>query len=273
MEVPYFHGPIYDELGPGLEAAAAFHRLCLPGRLAIDNPLDARRFEREMAGRPAILLAQGPRGRAILFSPHPEMGDLVRKYVALDGYIRHYLPIRGRRTMEETLLAYRPLDSPAFRLVLNAVHALTPAPARRRRRTPAPARREVQPATSVSSLPSFQDAAAELLASVRFPRAGEYGSVVRSLAADLAGRLAPAADSLRKALRLLSRRPGPEARRILSAWNHLAWQAAEVLAQPGLSRRPMAERLMHVELALSLWEAWRRLAEAELCLGPARPPR
>ncbi|HEY3460139.1 MAG TPA: hypothetical protein VGL52_04890, partial [Casimicrobiaceae bacterium] len=103
MEVPYYHGPIYDALGDGIDVAATFHSLSLPGRLAIENALDQPRFEREMEGKPAILRAAGARGRAVLFSPHPEMGDLIRKYTALDGYVRRYLTIRGAATMRDTL--------------------------------------------------------------------------------------------------------------------------------------------------------------------------
>ena len=55
---------------------------------------------------------------------NPEMGDLVRKYIALDGYVRHYLPIRGFETMRDTLRHYRIADAPSFRLVHNAVHEL-----------------------------------------------------------------------------------------------------------------------------------------------------
>src|SRR6185312_2618446 len=94
MEVPYYHGPIYDVLGEGVGVAASFHAFTLPARLAIDNPLDRERF-------------------------HPEMGDLVRKYIALDDYVRRYLPIRGAATMRDTLRHYRVTDAPSFRLVLN----------------------------------------------------------------------------------------------------------------------------------------------------------
>lgn len=271
VEMPYYHGPIYDDVGPELEVAAVFHSLCLPGRLAIDNPLEARRFRREMAGRPAILRAQGPRGRAILFSPHPEMGDLVRKYMALDGYVRRYLPIRGRRTIEETLLAYRPLDSPAFRLVLNATHALMmTTPGRRQPGLAEALRVPTHLGRSLSSLRSFQEGAGRLLASLMRPRSAGHGAVVRTVAEDLAERLIPAADKLGMALRLLSRRPSTEGWRILNAWNHLARQAIDTLAHGLSSRRSVAERLMHVDLAICLWDAWRRLIEAELQLAPVR---
>lgn len=274
VEVPYYHGPIYDDVGPGSEVAALFDNLSLPGRLAIDNPLDARRFRREMVGRPAILRAQGPRGHAVLFSPHPEMGDLVRKYIALDGYVRHYVSIRGRRTMEETLRAYLPLDSPAFRLVLNAAHALMmQSPACRRGNTPEAMRIGAHAASPLESLRSFQKAVGRILTPLRMPRSTEHGAVVRTVAKDLAGRLAPAASSLAMALRRVSATPGTEGQRILHAWNHLAMHGTETLAQGLSSRRPVAERLMHVELAICLWDAWRRLIEAELTLAPVRSRR
>src|SRR5262249_33675670 len=114
IEVPYYHGPIYDLLGDGIDVAATFHAFALPGRLAIDNPLDRDAFDRDMAGRPAVLAVSGERGRAVLFSPHPEMGDLIRKYIALDGYVRRYLPIRGYGTMRDTLRHYRVADAPSF---------------------------------------------------------------------------------------------------------------------------------------------------------------
>src|SRR5512146_888740 len=44
LELPYYHGPIYDALGEGIEVAATFHSLSLSGRLAIDNPLDRESF-------------------------------------------------------------------------------------------------------------------------------------------------------------------------------------------------------------------------------------
>ncbi|HEV2685638.1 MAG TPA: hypothetical protein VGW79_03280, partial [Actinomycetota bacterium] len=183
IEVPYYHGPIYDVLGPGIKVAASFHALSVPARLAIDNPLDRDRFTREMAGTPAILSVAGGRGRAILFSPHPEMGDLVRKYIALDGYVRHYLPIRGFETMRDTLRHYRIVDAPSFRLVHNAVHELmvharpvqdtvTP-PARRAHELPALCRR------AASALPD--------------PGSGEEADLLRDIAAGIGARIDPAA--------------------------------------------------------------------------------
>jgi hypothetical protein len=88
--------------------------------LFIDNPLDGDRFERVMRDRIAILSSDAPHGRVVGFSPHPEMGEFLRKAMALDGYVRHYLPIRGHKTMDETLRFYAKEDCLGFRLVLNA---------------------------------------------------------------------------------------------------------------------------------------------------------
>ena len=274
MEVPNYDGPSYDAEGPGVEVAGVFHHLCLPGRLAIDNPLKAHRFKRELAGRPAILRAQGSRGRAFLFSPHPEMGDLVRKYVALDGYVRRYLPIRGRRTMEETLRAYRPLDSPSFHMILNATHALMlTSVGRSAGGAQKPAGVDRHPVRWLSRLRSFQEATSKLLASSRVARSTAYDAVVRSVATELAARLSPVADDLARALHRLSEMPSPETRRLLNAWSHLAGQATHTLTRGSRSSHPVAERLLHAELAICLWEAWRRLIEGELAIAPLRPLR
>ncbi len=64
IDLPYYHGPIYDEWGPGVRPLARFHQYGFPGRLFIDNPLERPFFEQEMRGRAAILAADGPRGRA-----------------------------------------------------------------------------------------------------------------------------------------------------------------------------------------------------------------
>jgi hypothetical protein len=130
IEMPYYHGPIFEAVRAPTVTAAHFCALTLPARLPIDNPLDAARFTAEMAAKPAVLTTLGDRGRAVLFSPHPEMGDVVRKYIALDSYVAHYLPIRGAAIMEQTLDLYEPIDSPSFRLILNALdYLLESAPA------------------------------------------------------------------------------------------------------------------------------------------------
>ncbi|MCW4115726.1 hypothetical protein NPA31_012210 [Aurantimonas sp. MSK8Z-1] len=134
IEMPYYHGPVYDrpdwpaaEDGPAV--AGAFRSLVAPSRLFIDNPLSAERFA-EMADRPAILARRDVGGRFVVFSPHPEMGEFVRKGIALDGYVRHYLPIRGTKVMDETLRFYMADESAGFRLIANAVDWLCPQGAR-----------------------------------------------------------------------------------------------------------------------------------------------
>src|ERR1700730_12088645 len=66
MEVPYYHGPIYDLVGPDIDIAATFRELTLPGRLAIDNPLDSAKLARDTAGRRARLLGTANRGGALM---------------------------------------------------------------------------------------------------------------------------------------------------------------------------------------------------------------
>ena len=124
LEMPYYHGPVFAEIDRAVSAAASFDRLVMPGHLFVANPLDDGFFRREMAGHTAIIRAETGRARAVLFSANPEMGDLVRKYIAFDGYVARYLPIRGEAVMADTMRHYRPLDAPPWRLILNAVHSL-----------------------------------------------------------------------------------------------------------------------------------------------------
>ncbi|MEX6508648.1 hypothetical protein [Jiella sp. M17.18] len=121
VEMPYYHGPIYEAVRAPVTVHGRFRSLSMPARIPIDNPLSESRFDQEMAGRTAILSTAGPNGRAVLFSAHPEMGDLVRKYVSFASYIERYLPIRGSTVMEETLDFYVPNAAPSFRLIFNAV--------------------------------------------------------------------------------------------------------------------------------------------------------
>jgi len=125
----------------------------------------------------------------------------------------------------------------------------------------------------LSGLRSFHKATADVMASIQLPRSGEYAAVMRAVAEHLAARLGPTANALGKALRLLARTPGPEGWRIMEAWTHLAGQGAQVQVQDLRSDRGTAERLMHVDLAICLWDAWRRLIEAELSLAPLRSRR
>ncbi|MEO6987007.1 MAG: hypothetical protein ABI155_16900 [Paralcaligenes sp.] len=121
LELAYYHGPVYDDRDRLSKTLARYAQYVLPSRLLIDNPLERARYEALMQGKPAILESHVTQGRIIVFSPHPEMGDFVRKGIALDGYIRHYLPLRGFKTMDETLRFYAQEDCLGFRLILNSL--------------------------------------------------------------------------------------------------------------------------------------------------------
>jgi hypothetical protein len=255
MEVPYYHGPIYDLVGPGVEVAAVFRELSLPGRLAIDNPLDRESFQRDLAGKPAILLAEGSRGRAVLFSPHPEMGDLVRKYSALDGYVRHYLPIRGIGTMRDTLRHYRTSDSPSFRLVQNAVDELMSV---------RPVNTASAQATGASATRSGGDGDIVALcrreaAALPDFAAGDEGDLLRDVGARISARVEPLAA---RATRALARADpsGP----LRASWHHLATTMdAHFGAAPV---RTSSQRLMELELAVALVECWTRVIDLDWAL-------
>ncbi len=256
MEVPYYHGPIYDLVGPGVDIAATFRELTLPGRLAIDNPLDRDKFERDMAGNAAILLANGNRGRAVLFSPHPEMGDLIRKYIALDGYVRHYLPIRGVGTMRDTLRHYRTCDSPSFRLVQNAVDELmTMAPKANAAATPS--------AIAVASARGDGDTIAvcrrEVAALPDFG-AGDEGDLLRDVAARAGVRIDPVSERVVRAMKHVGELPA-----LRASWNHMAATMEEHFDTA--CKRTPAQQLMELELSIALVECWTRVAELDLALA------
>ena len=255
IDLPYYHGPIYDEWGPGVRPLARFHEHCFPGRLFIDNPLERTFFEQEMRGRAAILAADGPRGHAILLSPHPEMGDLVRKYMVLDGYVRHYLPIRGKRVMDETLAFYRSTDAPSFRLFLNAAHMLMSKPLP----TPAPARADGHGAKDLGERSDelHHDVKAALGDVGKHLGTNDYDDVVRGVVADLEQRAA-AIPALVGALEGLA--AGHE---VADEWRNIATLARAELTGERTKDHKLPHRLMNIELVISLAEAWKRLAEVE----------
>ena len=258
MEVPYYHGPIYDLVGPGIDVAATFRELALPGRLAIDNPLDRDKFDRDMAGNAAILLATENRGRAVLFSPHPEMGDLIRKYIALDGYVRHYLPIRGVGTMRDTLRHYRIGDSPSFRLVQNAIDELmSMTPARRAASPPA------VPIASARGKGLGRDMIAlcrrQLDALPHFGT-GDEGDLLRDVAGRADARIEPVSERVTRAMKHAG-----ELAALGASWNHMATTMKEHF-DTGLERKP-AQQLMELELSIALVECWTRVAEFDLALA------
>ena len=255
IEMPYYHGPIYEAVRAPTDVAARFCSLTLPARLPIDNPLDAARFNAEMAGK-ASILTTGDAARAVLFSAHPEMGDVVRKYIALDSYVAHYLPIRGSAVMEQTLDYYQSNDTPSFRLILNAIdHLLAVDIAGSADAPAAPQPRKA----SVVDASAWRDARDQLLESVQ----------------QALGALAPADDPLG---RLLKR----EITRLYTLTEALAEVAAPSAGSAGAMRvmrdallvldagaarlaptqtdvRSMAQALLAIELPLRFLEAIARI--------------
>jgi len=265
MEIPYYHGPVYEDVPAPAQVLGRFRDLRFSGRLGIENPLDPELFEREMRGRPAVIESHGGRGRAVLFSPHPEMGDLLRKYLALDGYVRRYLPIRGRKVMDETLSYYRALDAPCLRLVLNAVHALATDP------LPAAEPGTAPPASARlrDGVAALRDALAGSIATLGIPDDDGFEGLVHDIARRLDADLAPSLDALAPLLERLGGGDGWSAQ-ILASWAHVADHATRALHAERGSNHPLAQRLLGIELAIRLAQAWRLLARADLaCTGRA----
>jgi hypothetical protein len=122
IELPYYHGPIFAAASAdGCDAPALFGGLVMPSRLFIDNPIDAGHYRAAQQGQVAIIATRAQGRRVVLFSPHPEMGEFLRQGMATDTYVRHFLPIRGAKVMDQTLRFYEREDCVAFRLILNAV--------------------------------------------------------------------------------------------------------------------------------------------------------
>jgi hypothetical protein len=261
MDVPYYHGPIYDLLGDGIDVAATFHAFALPGRLAIDNPLDRERFDREMKGKPAILIADGARGRAVLFSPHPEMGDLIRRYIALDGYVRHYLPIRGAQTMRDTLRHYRVTDAPSFRLVLNAVHMLLRDAESARPTGDIDTSRCIAVSETALDVTPLQ-ACRRALDALPVFGTGEESDLFHDVAAGIGARLVAVSPRLAAVI------TGPGvAGNLAASWRHLSTTRAQHAVA---ADAPLAQRLMEADLGVSLIECWTRAAEMDRALSQAK---
>jgi hypothetical protein len=213
-----------------------------------------------MEGRIAVLQAEGPRGRAVLFSPHPEMGDLLVKYMALEGYMPRYLPIRGEQVMRETLDAYRPEESRSFLMILNAVEAMASG-AREAVPDATPPERALSESAS-KKLRGLVDAWHER-AGALIPTASGIGELEQYLLRGFQARLPIASDALLALLPKLaaSRHDGP---RLAASFAALAEHAVAAWANPP-ERRP-AELLLELELALLLIEAWRRQGELHLMI-------
>jgi hypothetical protein len=249
LDMPYYHGPIYNEVGAGTTVVGRFANLIMPGAVAIGNPLDRGLFESSMRERPAILSAEGRRGRAVLFSPHPEMGDLVRKYIAMDGYVRKYLPIRGFPTLRDTMRHYRVSDAPSFRLIANAVAWLSRSDADGAPRYDRGAEDDVR-ARLVASLQKRSE---------RLDLNGRT-SDEKTLALFLRDELRARADAI----------AGAQPER--SNAHHVAldrFAAAAVARLSAEDRLPLTQELMEMELAISLQECGQRIDAIEAKLDQA----
>jgi len=263
LEMPYYHGPVFAELDRAVSAAASFDRLVMPGHLFVSNPLDEELFRREMAGHTAIIRAETRRGRAVLFSANPEMGDLVRKYIALDGYVAHYLPIRGEAAMADTMRHYRPLEAPSWRLILNAIHSLMLRfePPRAMPAAPVPA----QPPEAKVRLTAALETA---LRRLKLTGDGPLRTLIDLVRDDLRARIKPLAERLQVVETAFSALD-PPAPGIRYLWAGCEEAALAALAAAAKSECPPAERLAEFETALVLAEAWCRLAEGERHFGRA----
>jgi hypothetical protein len=261
LEMPYYHGPVFAELDRAVSAAASFDRLVMPGHLFVSNPLDDGFFRREMAGHTAIIRAETRRGRAVLFSANPEMGDLIRKYIALDGYVAHYLPIRGAATMADTLRHYRPLDAPSWRLILNAIHSLMlrfePPGAMPAMAVP------TQPAEPRVRLTAALDSA---LRRMNIADDLPLGPLVGMVRDDLRARIKPLGERLEVVESAFSALD-PPAPGIRYLWAGCEEAALTAIADGSKGEQPPAEQLAEFETALVLAESWCRLAEGERHFG------
>ena len=242
LEIAYFHGPVWDTLGADTQALATFRDYYGHGALFIQNPLSRDIFERDMRGRAAALRSSGRRGASVLFSPHPEMGDLLRKYMALETYIARYLPIRGDLVMRETLATFRPEESRSFLMILNAVDMLA--------RTSPMQQQKSEAAAAQADIPEFvrswKARAATFSAS-----AGAIGALETELLEDLQPRL-------ERAVAETSRRAKNTSAILHDMLARLCADMTVSLHQR-VARRP-AENLLELELACLMVEAWATLA-------------
>jgi hypothetical protein len=198
------------------------------------------------------------------------MGDLIRKYIALDGYVRHYLPIRGAATMRDTLRHYRVCDAPSFRLVHNAIHALMMDVRRPRISETDDARAGVQSGGRSRAGDALTDVDAEelpllcrrALAALPDFGSGEQADLLRDIAASIAARLAPLTARVTAVMT-----DARDQRRLLPSWVHLM----SAIAGPAEAPNPtFAQQLMEVELAVSLLECWTRAAEMDRAISGGR---
>jgi len=190
-----------------------------------------------------------------------EMGDIVRKYIALDGYVAHYLPIRGETVMADTLKHYRPLDAPSWRLILNAIHSLM-------LRYEPPGAMPAPPAPVQPPEPKVRLTAALDIALRRLPLDDDapLRTLVGLVRDDLRGRIAELKERLATVEAAFSALD-PPAPGIRYLWAGCETAALAAVAAAAKNERPLSERLAAFETALALAEAWCRLGEGERHFG------
>lgn len=245
LEIAYFHGPVWDEIGEATAPLMEFRDYYGHGRLFINNPLSRDVFERDMQGRIAALRTYGRRGRSILFSPHPEMGDLLRKYMALETYIPRYQAIRGDLVMRETLATFRPEESRSFLLILNAIEELASAPSPFGR-----PQHKMESAFATDQFVSEWQARAADFA----PSANDTGRLETELLESFKTRIA---DTVPLAHKAWSKAAGD----LQTLINRLITDMTQSLKRRA-GQRP-AEILLELELACLILEGWCQVASAD----------
>ena len=258
LELPYFHGPVYDELGPGCAPLAELSR-ALRRRAAVHRQSalggDASRGTCKAASRPFAPPARA--ARRCCSRPIPRWAISCGNTWHMESYVPRYLPVRGELVMCETLDSFAPAESRSFLMILNAVEDLlrsaragSPGEAR----APDGARPSDDPSVAIRRLGEgwrTRRAAFE-------PSPGGIGDLERGLLADFERRLDPAQRRLDDRLTRVAK-CGPDGPRIAASFTAIAGHACAAWTDPP-ERRP-AELLLELELALLLIEAWARLAE------------
>lgn len=259
VEMPYYHGPAYRSAPRQAETLASFDSLALPSRLFIDNPLQRAAFEQDLENRPAILAASPDRGRALGFSPHPEMGDFVRKGIALDGYVRKYLPIRGDKVMDETLRFYASEDTLSFLLVFNAIDRLGLFAAER----PGP------PVETDGALHDRLDGSVHAFEAAHETAVRAYGARLASEPGDLAGLIET---EIRRLLRERTEQVATIRHHLREVPSDLCMSLDALLADASrslvsLSQVPLAQALVILELPVRVMAAAARIIRCDVALG------
>jgi hypothetical protein len=259
VEMPYYHGPAYRSAPRRAQTLATFDSLALPSRLFIDNPLERTVFEQDLENRPAILAAAPDRGRALGFSAHPEMGDFVRKGIALDGYVRKYLPIRGEKVLDETLRFYASEDTLSFLLVFNAIDRLglfATAPL-----TPSVEPDGAMPDRLDASLRALEPAHEAAARAYRERLATEPPALARLIEAEIHRLSRERTEHVETIRRLLRRMPEG----LGGSLDALLADAARSL--PSLAPMPLAQALVMLELPVRVLAAAARMIRCDAALG------